>query len=77
MSNTSLQRKMNDARLAGLNPILALNAQGASTPTAVQQSPTNQNTQNPIGDLIKRRDKKNQEFTNNIFKLAGLAAMML
>lgn len=32
MSNTALTRKMADAEKAGLNPIFAVNAQGASTP---------------------------------------------
>ena len=33
LSNTALQRKMADAEKAGLNPIFAVNAEGASTPT--------------------------------------------
>lgn len=33
MSNTALARKMADAERAGLNPIFAVNAQGATTPT--------------------------------------------
>lgn len=33
MSNTALTRKMADAEHAGLNPIFAVNAQGASTPS--------------------------------------------
>jgi len=32
LSNTALQRKMTDAEKAGLNPIFAVNAEGASTP---------------------------------------------
>lgn len=32
MSNTALSRKMTDAENAGLNPIFAVNAEGASTP---------------------------------------------
>lgn len=42
MSNTALSRKMADAENAGLNPIFAVNAQGASTPagsTAKADSP--------------------------------------
>lgn len=33
LSNTSLQRKMADAEKAGLNPIFAVNAEGASAPS--------------------------------------------
>ena len=34
MSNTAIERRMNDMRRAGINPILAANAVGASTPNA-------------------------------------------
>lgn len=36
MSNTALSRKMADAENAGLNPIFALNAEGAQTPSGSQ-----------------------------------------
>lgn len=36
MSNTALSRKMADAENAGLNPIFAVNAEGASTPSGSQ-----------------------------------------
>ena len=49
MSNTALQRKMQDAEKAGLNPIFALNAQGASTTSGATASA---DSSKPATDII-------------------------
>lgn len=49
MSNTALQRKMQDAENAGLNPIFALNAQGASTTSG---SSATADSSKPATDII-------------------------
>lgn len=68
MSNTAYQRGMSDMRAAGLNPILAYQKGGASSPSGAQAALTAPKIEgNPLGEAVNTGlafRRANQELTN-------------